>query len=186
MKLAAVITDMLNDFIKLDGPLPVGEEGPKIIPRMQKLISVCRKENIPLIYANDYLLPNDFLFDSRMKPHGLRDTIGAQVIDELKPESSDLIVRKRRFSAFFKTDLDITLKEWNIDTIVIGGVATEICVLATAYDGISHNFKVIVLEDCCASRFRKRHDYIISILKASPMYPLLRVMTLAEFERELS
>ena len=180
MKPAVIITDMVNDFIKLDGPLPVGEEGLKIIPRLQELISVCREKSVPIIYANDALLPNDFLFNSRMKPHGIRGTAGVEVIDELKPESSDLIVHKRRLSAFFKTDLDITLREWNVDTIVVGGVAAEICVLSTAYDGISNNFKVIVVEDCCASRFRDIHSHIMAVLKASPMYPLLRVMTLAE------
>ena len=44
MKPAVIITDMVNDFIKLDGPLPVGEEGLKIIPRLQELISVCREK----------------------------------------------------------------------------------------------------------------------------------------------
>lgn len=176
---------MVNDFIKLDGPLPVGEEGLKIIPRLQELISVCREKNIPIIYANDALMPDDFLFNSRMKPHGIRGTTGVQVIDELKPESSDLIVHKCRLSAFFKTDLDTILRERNIDTIVVGGVAAEICVLSTAYDGISHNFQVIVLEDCCASRFREIHSHVIAVLKASPMYPLLRVKTLAEFIQEL-
>ncbi|NMB41666.1 MAG: cysteine hydrolase [Firmicutes bacterium] len=185
MKPAIVLTDMVNDFIRLDGALPVGEEGLKIIPRLQKLLSACRKKNIPIIYANDALLPNDFMFESQMRPHGIRGTAGVQIIDELKPEDSDLIVHKRRLSAFFKTDLDITLKEWDIDTIIVGGVAAEVCVLSTAYDGISHNFRVIVLEDCCASRFKEIHGHTIAVLKRSPMYPLLRVMTLAKFLQEI-
>ncbi len=185
MKPAIIITDMVEDFIRLDGPLPVGEEGLKIIPKLQELKAICREKSLPFIYANDALLPNDFLFNSRMKPHGIRGTAGVQVIDELKPESSDLIVHKRRLSAFFKTDLDITLREWGIDTIIVGGVATEICVLSTAYDGVSLDFKAIVLEDCCASRFRQTHSNIITVLKASPLYPLLRVTTLAEFVQEI-
>lgn len=185
MKPAVVITDMVNDFIRLDGPLPVGEEGLKIIPRLQTLVSSCRKMHIPIVFANDALLPNDFMFQSQMKPHGIRGTAGVQVIEELGPADSDLIVHKRRLSAFFKTDLDITFKEWDIDTVVVGGVAAEVCVLSTAYDAISHNFKVIVLEDCCASRFKEIHNHIIAVLKASPMYPLLRVMTLAKFLQEL-
>lgn len=181
MRAAAVITDMVADFIRLDGPLPVGEEGLKIIPRLQELIKVCRAAGIPIIFSNDALMPNDFLFQSRMKPHGIRGTAGVQVIEELQPQDSDLVMEKRRLSAFFKTDLDITLREWNVDTIVLGGVATEVCILSSAYDGISHGFKVIVLEDCCASRFRKTHDHIMAVLKKSPLYPLLQVMTLPKF-----
>lgn len=185
MKIAVIITDMVEDFIRLDGPLPVGAEGFKIIPKLQKLIEICREKTVPVIFANDALMPNDFLFKSRMRPHGIRGTAGVQVIDELKPQDSDLIIQKRRLSAFFKTDLDITLREWKIDTIVLGGVATEACVLSSAYDGISHDFKAIVLEDCCASRFRQTHEHIIAVLKVSPLYPLLRVMTLAELVNSL-
>lgn len=180
MKMALIITDMVADFIRLDGPLPVGEEGLKIIPRLQELIGICRNKSVPIVFSNDALMPNDFLFQSRMRPHGIRGTAGVEVIDELQPQSTDLIMQKRRLSAFFKTDLDITLREWGIDTIILGGVATEACVLSSAYDGISHDFKVIVLEDCCASRFRQTHEHIIAVLKVSPLFPLLRVMNLAD------
>lgn len=174
---------MLEDFIRLDGPLPVGEEGLKIIPNLQELVRLGREKSIPLVYANDALGSDDFLFGARMKPHAIVGTAGARVIDELRPEPSDLIVDKRRFSAFFKTDLDITLNQWKIDTIVLGGVATEVCVLSTAYDGVSHNFRTIVIEDCCSSRFKEIHGKVISVLKESPLYPLLKVMTLSDFWR---
>jgi len=185
MKPAVIIVDMLEDFISPDGPLPVGEEGLKIIPYIKKLLGVCREKSVPVVYSNDALKPDDFLFQSRMNPHGIEATPGAQVIGELKPEASDLVVPKPRFSAFFKTGLDGTLKEKAVDTLVICGVATEICVLSTAYDGVCHDFRVIVLEDCCASRFRDTHLQVIGILKKSPLYPLLKVMTLADFLLEL-
>ena len=186
MKPAIIIVDMIEDFISSDGPLPVGEEGLKIIPSIKKLLKACREKSVPIVFANDALQPDDFLFQSRMKPHGIKDTSGTNVINELKPEAFDLVVRKPRFSAFFKTDLDSTLRERGIDTLVIGGVATEMCVFLTAYDGISHGFRVIVLEDCCASRFKNTHHQIIEILKGSPLYSLLRIMTLSDFLLELN
>jgi nicotinamidase/pyrazinamidase len=185
MKPALILTDMVEDFISDDGPLPVGEEGHKIIPRLQELIAVCRMGAIPIIFANDALSPDDFLFKSMMKPHGIRGSSGVKIIDALKTEPSDLVVHKRRFSAFFKTDLDITLYEWGIDTIIVGGVATEICVLATAYDSVCHGFKTIVLSDCCASRRKKTHENVMDILKISPLRPLLKVMLFADFCRDV-
>ena len=185
MKPALIIADMLEDFIRLDGALPVGEEGFKIIPNIQELIGVCRKNAIPVIYANDALMPGDFLFKSRMRPHGIRGTVGARVISELRPEPSDLIVHKRRFSAFFKTDLDISLRQWGIDTIVLAGVATEVCVLSTAYDAVCNDFETIVLADCCASRFKETHARVIAVLKRTPVYPLLKVLNLADFMQTL-
>jgi len=181
MKQALIISDMLEDFIRLDGPLPVGEEGIKIIPNLQTLVKFCREKAIPVIYSNDALLPDCFLFQSRMNPHAIQGTAGAQVISELNPEAGDLIVAKPRFSAFFKTDLDITLREWGVDTVVIAGVSTEICVLSTAYDAVCHDFNVIVLDDCCASRFTETRDRVLSLLKKTPLYPLLRVISLADF-----
>lgn len=128
-------------------------------------------------------MPDDFLFKSRAKPHGIRGKAGAQVISELKPENGDIIVPKPRFSALFKTDLDRILGERGVDTVVIGGVATEVCVLSTAYDAVCHNFTVIVLEDCCASRFRETRDQVLDLFRKSPLYPLLRVMSLADFQQ---
>lgn len=180
MKAAIIISDMIEDFIRRDGPLPIGEEGLKIIPNLRQLADLCRRKALPLVYANDALMPDDFLFRSRMRPHAIRGSAGARLISELRAEPSDLIIRKQRFSAFFKTDLDITLREWGVDTIVLGGIATEVCVLSTAYDGVCHNFEVIVLEDCCASRSRETHEKVISVMKKSPLFPLLRVITLSD------
>jgi len=181
MKQALIISDMLEDFIRPDGALPVGEEGLKIIPNLQTLIKFCRQQAIPVVYANDALMPGDFLFKSRLKPHAIRGMAGTRIISELKPEAGDVIVHKRRFSAFFKTDLDITLRELGVGTVVIGGVSTEICILSTAYDAVCNNFKVIVVDDCCASRLRETRDRVLDILRKSPLYPLLRVMTLSDF-----
>jgi nicotinamidase-related amidase len=181
MKQALIISDMLEDFIRPDGALPVGEEGLKIIPHLQTLINFCRQREIPVVYANDALMPDDFLFKSRLRPHGIRGTSGAQIITELTPQDDELIIHKRRFSAFFKTDLDITLREWDIDTVVIGGVSTEVCVLSTAYEAVCNNFQVIVLEDCCASRFCETRDQVLDLLRKSPLFPLLQVMPLFEY-----
>ncbi|MFC1949903.1 cysteine hydrolase family protein [Chloroflexota bacterium] len=181
MKPAIIIVDMLEDFISPEGALPVGEEGLKIIPNLQRLVEVCRQKTIPIIYSNDALVPDDFLFQSIMNPHGIKGTAGARVIKELKPGASDIVSPKPRFSAFFGTELDSTLRKMGIDTVIVCGVSTEICVLSTAYDGVCSNFKVIVLDDCCASRSRSTYVQIIEILKSSPLYPLLRVMTLADF-----
>lgn len=84
--------------------------------------------------------------------HALQGTKAAEVIDALKPEPTHLILPKRRFSAFFKTDLDQTLRVLGVDTIAVSGMATEVCVLQTVMDGLSHDFAAIILEDCTASR----------------------------------
>ena len=116
---AIVIVDMLKDNVAPGAPFSIGEEGQRIIPNLQRLLAFVRERNCPVVFANDSFMENDFLFQSVMKPHAIRGTAGAEVIDELKPQDSDIILPKRRFSAFHKTDLDTTLRELGVDTIEI-------------------------------------------------------------------
>lgn len=107
------------------------------------------------------------------------------MIDELRPRRKDRILPKRRFSAFFKTDLDQTLRTLGIDTVVVAGINTHVCVYATAMDSVANDFYTIVLEDCSASYHKDTHQGIIKLLKGGVLYPLLRVMSLKEFQKEV-
>lgn len=183
-KTAIVVVDMIKDNVDTNAHFGIGEEGRKIIPKLQHLLSAARQAAMPVIFANDSFMPNDFIFQGRVKPHAIRGTRGTDVITELGPQQGDIVLEKRRFSAFFRTDLDLTLRELGVDTIAVTGIATEGCVLTTVFDGIANDFSVILLEDCCASARRSNHDAIVGIYRGSPMEPLLRVLCLEEFLRE--
>jgi nicotinamidase/pyrazinamidase len=106
-------------------------------------------------------------------------------MDDLKPEPEDSIIPKRRFSAFYKTDLDQTLRALEIDTIIVAGITTEVCVLTTALDGLSRDFYAVILEDCSASRNREYHQGCLNLYRDSSLKPLLRIMTLDGFLKEV-
>lgn len=163
--LAVIVIDMIKDNIF--------EGAKKIIPRIKKLLEVARAHRIPIIYANDSFFPFDPMFE-RIRRHAIRGTAGTQVIDELKPERGDIIVEKRRFSAFFKTDLDLTLRCLNVDTVALCGINTWACVLFTAADAVSLDFKCILIEDCCASHRKEIHESIIKIYKEFPLIEILK------------
>ena len=186
MKPAIIIVDMLKDNFKESSRNPYLETGRAIIPNLQKLLGEGRKRKFPIIFACDSFLEGDFIFKGRMKVHSLRGTKGAEDLDELKPEPTDIILPKRRFSAFFKTDLDQTLRVLGVDTIVVTGVTTEVCVLMTVMDGLSHDFSVILVEDCSASRSKEFHQGCLHLYRDFALYPLLRIMTLDEFLKEVS
>jgi nicotinamidase-related amidase len=185
MKPAIIVVDMLKDTFKENSQLPITREGRKIIPNLQKLLKESREKGFPIVYACDSFLKEDFL-QGKSKLYSLQGTPGAEVIDELKPEPTDMILPKRRFSAFFKTDLDQQLRDRGVDTIVVTGIATEVCVLTTAMDGFCHDFYVFFLEDCTASRTPEVHRACLGSYRDSPLHPLLRVMTLDEFIKEVS
>jgi nicotinamidase-related amidase len=181
-KPAVIIVDMIRDNVDVDSPFSIGKEARRIIPKLQHLLAASRKAGFPVIFANNSFMLGDFIFRSGLKPHALRETEGAKVIAELEPQQSDIVIEKRKASAFFETDLDITLRRLGVDTIAVAGVATEVCVLATALDGMTNDFKVIMLQDCCTSSKRAAHDAIIEAYRNSALPKLLfRVMSLNEF-----
>ncbi len=186
MKPAIIVVDMLRDNLKDSPRNPTYQEGKEIIPNLQRLLREGRKRGFPVVFACDSFLEGDFLFRGRMKVHSLRGTQGAEVIDDLRPEPTDMILPKRRFSAFFKTDLDQTLRTLSVDTIVVTGMTTEVCVLMTAMDGLCQDFSAILLEDCSASRSKEIRKGCLNLYRDFALYPLLRIMTLAEFLKEVS
>ncbi|MGZ3537939.1 MAG: cysteine hydrolase family protein [Thermodesulfobacteriota bacterium] len=186
MRPAIIVVDMLKDNFKQTSRNPYYETARAIVPNLQKLLEESRKRGFPIIFACDSFLEGDFIFKGRMKVHSLRGTIGAEVIDDLKPRPTDIVLPKRRFSAFFKTDLDQTLRTLGVDTIVVTGVTTEVCVLMTLMDGLCHDFSAILLEDCCASRTEELHQGCLGLYRDFALYPLLRIITLEEFLKEAS
>ena len=146
---AILVVDMLNDFLKPGGKM-VLDTGKVIIEPSSRLIEMARNNRIPVVYVNDSHRPGlrqDREFKKRAE-HCIEGTWGAEVIEELKPQEGDFVVKKRRFSGFYETDLDLTLKDLEIDTVVTIGVVTNICVRSTIHDAFFRGYKVIVPRDC--------------------------------------
>jgi ureidoacrylate peracid hydrolase len=146
---AILVVDMLNDFLKPGGKM-VLEGGGILIPPMRRLLNRARKVGMPVVCVNDCHrrgLKEDREFKKRSE-HCIEGTWGAQVIDELKPKKKDFVVLKHRFSGFYDTDLDLTLKDLCIDTVIVMGVVTNICVRSTIHDAFFRGYKVLVPRDC--------------------------------------
>ena len=77
----------------------------------------------------------------------IRDTWGAAIIDELKPQDGDILVEKPRYSAFFGTDLDIILRTYNLKYLIFTGVATNTCVEHSIRDAYNLEYLPILVSD---------------------------------------
>jgi nicotinamidase/pyrazinamidase len=177
MKPALVVVDLLKDTFENHRDSYIARTAMAFIPRLNALIGICRGSGLPVIFACDSFFSEDFIFKGKMKPHSLRGSRGAEIIEELDSESDDYFVPKRRFSAFFKTDLDQTLRTLGVDTVFVTGIATPICVLTTALDALSNDFGAIIVEDCCAAHRPQDHEGVLSAYRNTPLYPLLQVAT---------
>ncbi len=179
MNAAVIIVDMLEGNYSKNRTGEKEEE--KIILPVRDFLRTCRGLSVPVIFACDSFLENDFIFKGRMKPHAIRGTDGTKPLSDLEPQKKDIILEKRRFSAFFKTDLDQTLRSMNIDTVAVGGVNTHFCVLATAFDAVCHDFHTVILEDLSAAYKKEIHTNFVDAYRNSAIYPIFRVMRSEEF-----
>jgi len=163
-KKALLVIDMLNDFIREKGKLYIGKRGEEIIlPIQRELISFREKDN-PIFYICDCHRFDDKEF-KLFPSHCVSGTKGAEIIEELKPAHNDFIIHKRRYSGFFQTDLDISLREKGISEIELVGVCTNICVLYTAASARMLDYKVTVLKDAVASFDDDAHNFALQQMK---------------------
>jgi len=155
---ALIVVDMQNDFV-LDGAIMQVKEAMKQLPKIKSLIAKCRELSVPIIYTihetDEALNPLEIAAFPHLKNAGMRKgTPGVEVVEELKPHANDIIIRKRRFSAFYQTDLELILRNMKItriDTVIICGTVTNICCESTARDAFFRDFKVVFGSDICSA-----------------------------------
>ncbi len=87
----------------------------------------------------------------KRSPHCIEGTPGCEIVPDLDRDPADMVVTKRRFSGFFGTDLDLTLRDMMVDTVIVMGVVTNICVRSTVHDAFFLGYRVVVPQDCCAA-----------------------------------
>ncbi|MDI6861338.1 MAG: isochorismatase family cysteine hydrolase [Caldisericia bacterium] len=153
-----LIIDMQYDFIKSPSPVFVNECR-DIIPNIQKILNRFREKNLPRIFVKrehresgiDVDLPRRELF---IKNGGflIENNLGSEIINELRPNKDEIVVIKRRFSAFFGTELDFLLRRMEIKTLILTGIQTPNCIRTTAFDAISYDYEVIVISDATKSK----------------------------------
>lgn len=87
-----------------------------------------------------------------------------EIVPELGPEESDIVLTKRQWGAFYGTDLDLRLRRRGIDSIVLCGIATSIGVESTARDAFERNYGLIVVEDAMADMSAEAHSFTVSTI----------------------
>jgi len=96
----------------------------------------------------------------------VRGEPGHDIIPELYPTASEPVIDKPGKGAFYQTDLELILRKRGIETLLVCGVTTEVCVNTTVREANDRGFRCIVLADCCASYFPEFHDMGLKMIKA--------------------
>jgi nicotinamidase-related amidase len=168
-KAALLIVDMICDFEFEDGEKLFKYAKPAA-EKIAKLKTRAEKAKVPVIYVNDNFgkWQSDF---SKLLKHSLDNKYrGHEIAELLKPKSDDYFVLKPKHSAFFSTTLEVLLEYLGAETLIITGVATDICILFTANDAYMRDYNLIVPNDCVAANTQKANKdtlkYLEKILEA--------------------
>lgn len=156
--LCLLIIDMQYDFIENSSPIFVNDCR-DIIPNIKKILNKFREKNLPRIFVKREHRKSAIDIDSTRKNLFLKKGLflienehGSEIVEELKPTNDEIIVIKRRFSAFFGTELDLLLRRMEIKTLILTGIQTPNCIRTTAFDAISYDYNVIVISDATKSK----------------------------------
>lgn len=159
MSNVVLVVDMLVGFMEAEHNLYCGDDARRIIPNVKQLIENEQAKGSQVFFICDNHEPDDLEF--QMFPeHCIRGTEESEVIEELSGYEGE-VIRKRRYSAFFETDLEQKLSRLKPDTVIICGVCTDICVMHTAADARNRDYAVEIPTDCVASFDPNAHNYAL-------------------------
>lgn len=157
-KPAVIVIDMLQDFLK-DWEVTRRQS---LANSIKELLSIARSAMCPVVWVRQEFEPD--LRDAflEMKAKGIHITVkgtpGCQIIPELEVSPSDTFVIKKRYSAFFKTNLDEIVDRLQPDALILAGINTHACIRTTAIDAYQRDLRVVVASDCIDSYDREHHD----------------------------
>ena len=168
-EVALLLIDVINDL-----EFPEGDQLlVHALPMAGRLADLKRRAveaEIPVIYVNDNFGRWRSDFQAQVD-HCLQDDVrGRPVVELLRPGPDDYFVLKPKHSGFFSTTLETLLEYLDVSTVILAGMATNICVLFTAHDAYLRDFHLVVPGDCVAANTpeENRHalDQMRRVLKA--------------------
>jgi ureidoacrylate peracid hydrolase len=166
-KAAIIVVDVQNDFCEAEGSLgkagaPTGA-AKAMIPTLQSLLDAARNTGAPVIFIQTI---HEDATDSeawRTRSGGAvasccrKDTWGADFTG-VAPRENEPVVIKHRYSAFVNTRLDSVLRTLKIETLIMTGVSTNVCVESTARLGYMLDYNIVFVSDCTAAYSQEEHD----------------------------
>ena len=161
---ALLLIDVVND-LEFDGGENLLPHALAMANALAALKHRVKAHGIPVIYANDNLgrWRSDF---SKIVEHCLQpDMRGRPVVSQLRPDEDDYFILKPKHSAFFQTNLEILLEYLGAKTLILTGMAGDICVLFSANDAYMRDFRIYIPSDCTASESNERNREALRLME---------------------
>ena len=151
---ALIVVDVQNDFCP-GGALPI-DGGDEVVPVLNEWIAAAQAGALPIFASRDFHPKGHMSFDESGGPwplHCIQDSDGARFRPDLKlPADATVVTKGVRLdqdqnSAFDQTGLATELRNRDVQRVYVGGLAEDVCVLATALDGRREGFEVVLIQD---------------------------------------
>lgn len=150
-KTALLIVDMVKDFTDPDG-LVFYPQNREILPKIYKVLDKCREKDVLIVFlAHCNRKGKHDRKAETMRPNCIEGSGGEEIDSMLPVEESDYVIKKRRYSGFFGTDLDLVLRENGVRNVIIVGTKTNCCIRATVTDAFYLDYEGYVISDCVAT-----------------------------------
>jgi nicotinamidase-related amidase len=152
---ALLLIDVIND-LEFDGAEDLLPAAVKMAVALQAFKRRAKEQGIPVIYVNDNFGRWRSDFPKLVEYCSREEARGREIVVRLKPEDDDYFVLKPKHSAFFQTNLEILLDYLGASTVILTGMAADICVLFSANDAYMRDLKIYIPPDCVASESEER------------------------------
>jgi len=149
--MALLVVDMISTW-DFPGAEKIVAPAAAIAPRLGALRRRCVRAGVPVIYVNDNRGRWRSEFRALVRASIAESATGAAIAEHLQPGDDDYSVLKPKHSAFYATPLDLLLRHLRVDRLVIGGVASDQCIVMSAAEAKMRDYDVIVPRDCIADQ----------------------------------
>ena len=160
-----LLIDVIND-LEFDGAEQLLEHALPMARRIADLKARANKLGIPAVYVNDNYGRWQSNFNKLIDRCLHEDVRGRPLVERLKPGEDDYFVLKPKHSGFFSTTLDVLLEYLQAKTLILTGVAGNICILFTANDAYMRDFSLVVPSDCVASNTPEDNEHALQQMRA--------------------
>jgi len=137
--------------------------------RMIKIVDRARELGVPVVFIQEVhkrsMVEIGRELDGAEGPHCFEDDPKNDFIDGLDPLPEEFHIKKRRYSAFFGTELEIVLKGYGAETLILFGGLTDVCVHYTAVDAHQHDYRVRVAADAVGGSSQRAHDAALEAIE---------------------
>jgi nicotinamidase-related amidase len=162
---ALIVIDLLNDFLRTWPPTAKQ----RLVRATNGLVAVLRRHQRPVIWVRQEFRPDLQDAFPEMRAKGIRITVqgteGCRIASDLAVDPSDTVIIKKRYSAFYGTDLDQVLAKLRPDGLIFAGINTHACIRMAAIDAYQRDWEVILAADCVDSYDREHHEISLRYMR---------------------